>query len=63
MLDNYKRKFFLKYEIKKVLLNSLIKNTFLPRSYRYLALYGRSKLPRISAIVQQKDKCVKTGRV
>ncbi len=62
-LDNFKRKLFLKHEMKKVLLCSLIKNNSLPLTYRYFAFYNQSKLLRISSISQQKNKCVITGRV
>jgi len=62
MLDNFRRKLFLKNELKKIILKSIIKNTNLPLSYRYFALYNKSKLMRLSSITQQKNKCVKTGR-
>lgn len=63
MLDNFRRKLFLKNELKKIILKSIIKNTTLPLSYRYFALYNKSKLFRLSSITQQKNKCAKTGRV
>jgi small subunit ribosomal protein S14 len=62
-LDNFKRKLFLKNELKKIILKSIINNTHLPISYRYFALYNKSKLLRLSSITQQKNKCVKTGRI
>lgn len=62
-LDNYKRKLFLKNELKKILLKSIINNSQLPISYRYFALFNKSKLIRLSSITQQKNKCAKTGRV
>jgi small subunit ribosomal protein S14 len=61
--DNLRRKLFIKNEIKKILLKSIIKNTNLPLVYRYFALYNKSKLIRFSLISQQKNKCVETGRV
>ena len=57
-LDNLRRKLFVKNELKKILLKSIIKNTKLPLSYRYFALYNKSKLLRFSSITQQKNKCV-----
>lgn len=63
VLDNFRRKLFLKTELKKLILKSIIKNTTLPLTYRYFALYNKSKLLRISSITQQKNKCVKTGRI
>lgn len=62
-LDNFKRKLFLKNELKKILLKSIIKDSKLPLTYRYFALYNKSKLLRISSITQQKNKCVQTGRI
>jgi len=62
-IDNFKRKLFLKNELKQILLLSLIKNNKLPLTYRYFAFYNKSKLIRLSSITQQKNKCAITGRV
>lgn len=62
-LDNFRRKLFLKNELKRVLLTSFINNNNLPTICRYLALYNKSKLLRLSSITQQKNKCVISGRV
>jgi len=62
-LDNFKRKLFLKNELKKIILKSIINNVSLPTSYRYFALYNKSKLMRLSSLTQQKNKCAMTGRV
>jgi len=62
-IDNFRRKLYIKNELKKILLKSIIKNTNLPLTYRYYALYNNSKLIRFSSIIQQKNKCVVTGRV
>ena len=63
MLDNFRRKLFIKNELKKIILKSVIKNKQLPLTYRQFASYNKNKLVRFSSIVQQKNKCVKTGRV
>jgi small subunit ribosomal protein S14 len=63
MLDNFRRKLFLKNELKKILLKSLIKNNNLPIIYRYFALYSKAKLIRFGSITKQKNKCVQTGRI
>lgn len=63
MVDNFRRKLYLKTELKKIILKSIIKNTHLPLSYRYFALYNKSKLLRLGSVTQQKNKCVVTGRV
>lgn len=62
-VDNLKRKLFLKYELKKIILKSIATNKALPLTYRYFALYNNSKIIRWANIVQQKNKCVKTGKV
>ena len=62
MLDNLKRKLFLKNELKKIILIGLIKNQNIPLHNRYLALYNKSKLSRSSSIIQQKTRCTVTGR-
>lgn len=63
MVDNLRRKLFLKTELKKIILKSIINNTNLPITCRYYAFYNKSKLIRWSSITQQKNKCVRTGRV
>jgi small subunit ribosomal protein S14 len=62
MLDNFRRKLFLKNELKKIIIKSLIKNNNLPIIYRYFVLYNKSKLIRFGSITKQKNKCVQTGR-
>jgi hypothetical protein len=63
MLDNFKRKFFLKNEIKKIILKSLLKNKTLPQMHRYFALFNYSKIIRTSSQTQHQNRCVKTGRI
>lgn len=63
LIDNFKRHSFLKTEIKNIILKSLIKNNQIPLIYKYFALYNKNKLPRFNLIIQQKNKCVKTGRI
>jgi len=63
MVDHFRRKLFLKNELKRVLVNSIINNNEIPVTYRYYAQFNKSKLLRFSSITQQKNKCVKTGRV
>lgn len=63
MLDNFKRKLFLKNELKRIILTSLIKNTNVPLHNRYFAFYNKSKLIRASSLNQQKNRCVTTGRI
>lgn len=62
LMDNLRRKLFVKTELKRKLLKGLIKNTKTPDAYRYLALWNYSKLSRISSKTVQKNRCVVTGR-
>ena len=62
-VDIFRRKLFLKNELKKIILRSIIKNNNISLIYRYYALYNKSKLYRFSSISQQKNKCVETGRI
>jgi len=45
-MDNLKRKLFLKQELKRVILKSIIKNASLPLTYRYFAYYQNLKTRR-----------------
>lgn len=62
-MDILRRKLFLKNELKRLILTSLIRNTKLPLTHRYLALYSKSKLYRSSSKTQQQNRCVSTGRI
>jgi len=61
-LDKLKRKFFLKHEMKKFILKSILKNSKLPLTYRYLSFYIKIQTPRWSNFSQITNRCVKTGR-
>ena len=61
--DSFKRKLFLKNELKLVLLKSFISNKNLTLSQRYYALYLKSKIIRLSSKTQIQNRCVKTGRI
>lgn len=61
--DNLKRKLFLKIELKKIILKSINYNSKLPLAYRYYSFYQYSKINKWATLVQQKNKCVNTGRV
>jgi hypothetical protein len=60
--DFLRRKIFLKYEMKRVLLKSIEKNNSIKNSYRYLAKEQKNKIIRKSSIIQQINRCVLTGR-
>jgi len=61
-LDYFRRKLFIKYEIKKVILHSLIHNHYVSNSYKYIALYKKSNIFRWSNVIQQNNRCFLSGR-
>lgn len=62
-IDNLKRKLFIKNEIKRKILKSIILNKNLPDIYRYFATWQKNKLIRISNANQFQNRCVKSGRI
>lgn len=61
--DIVKRKFYLKNEIKKIILISIIQNLNLKPNIRALALKKINKFLKISFISKQNNNiCLKTGR-
>ena len=63
LLDNFRRKLFLKFELRRLILCFISKNTASPQCVRYLSLFYKSKILRLSSKVQHKNRCVKTGRI
>lgn len=63
MIDKFRRKLFLKSELRRLLLKFVVKNTLISQAHRYLALYSYSKISRTTARIQAKNRCVKTGRI
>lgn len=61
-MDELKRKLFLRHELRRVVLKSLINNSTLPLAYRYFAFYQKLKAPRWSIAPQLVNRCVRTGR-
>lgn len=61
--DIIKRKFYLKNEIKKIILTSIIQNLNIKPYIRALAIKKINKFPKISYISKQNNNiCLKTGR-
>lgn len=61
--DIVKRKNYLKNELKKIVLKSIIQNNNIKPSYRALALKKISKFKKIAFISKQNNNiCLKTGR-
>lgn len=62
ILDNFRRKLFLKDEFKKKILIGIINNRHISFSYRYLAFWNKTKLTRLSSSTKIQNRCVKSGR-
>lgn len=61
-LDQYRRRQFLKSELKKKILKSIIKNTYITNSVRYFAFYNYTLMTRSSSVTQTRNRCVVSGR-
>ena len=61
-MEKYKRKCFIKKELKRIILKSIKINKNLPLSRRYLAAYYLVKLPRFSSLGFKNNRCQLTGR-
>ncbi len=61
-LDNFKRKLFIKTELKRKIFKSIIHNKNLPNVYRYIASWQKSKLIRFGSSTQIQNRCVVSGR-
>ena len=62
LVDKVKRKFFLKYEILKILSKTCLKNSKLPIIYKYFIYIKLIKLIRFSNIGISKNRCILSGR-
>ena len=62
MLDLIRRKAYIKFELKRSVLMSLLKSPTLPFYKRQLVSYRKVSLPRKSSIVQTVNRCHQTGR-
>lgn len=61
-VDNFKRKLFLKNEIKKQLLKSIKKNKYLSYLQRTKASFYISNLPRTATLTYATNRCYVSGR-
>lgn len=61
-LDAFKRKIYLKYEIKFLLYRSILSTNSAPLANRYWVFYNKNKIIRVATKSQQVNKCVETGR-
>ena len=61
-LDCYRRREFLKAELKKKILKTLIKNAKTVNSVRYYAYYNYTLLSRSASVAKIRNRCVVSGR-
>jgi len=62
LMDKVKRKIFLKYELKKLLLKNLIVNKNLPLTARIFFNLKKGKITNFSMLTKINNRCLKTGR-
>jgi hypothetical protein len=61
-LDKFRRREFLKAELKKKILKSIIKNIKTTNIIKYLAFYNYTLSNRASSVTQVRNRCVWYGR-
>lgn len=62
--EKIKKKIYIKYEIKRIILKSIINNKNVKPIIRANAIYKLSKFINIATISKQKNNiCLKTGRI
>jgi len=63
IFDNYKRINFLKNEVKRFILKSLLKNKKINYAKKYLISYYLTNLPKFSTRTMIRNRCLISGRV
>jgi len=62
-MDDLKRRIYIKYELKRYLLKYLIYSNQVSPVIKIYSKYKIVLMPRFSLIIQQRNRCVLTGRV
>jgi small subunit ribosomal protein S14 len=62
LLDNFRRKSFVKTELRRMMLRSITQSKTTPLSQRYVAQFGLSHLPRQASRNKIQNRCVVSGR-
>jgi len=62
LLDNYRRRFFLKYEFKKIVSRSLLNNRYALLIPKYVARIRFSFITTKASTNKQRNRCVISGR-
>ena len=60
--DKKRRILYSKYEIKRNILKSMVRDLGLSKNLRFQCTQELNNLPRNSTLVRTKNRCVKTGR-
>jgi ribosomal protein S14 len=60
--DQKRRNLYAKYETKRLILKSMIRDLSLPKNLRFQSINELSKLPRNSSLGRIKNRCTQTGR-
>ncbi len=60
--DQKRRNLYAKYEVKRFLLKSIIRDSSVSKSLKFQSINELSKLPRNSSLGRIKNRCVETGR-
>jgi ribosomal protein S14 len=61
-VDNWKRVYFLKFELYRVLLISIKKNTNIPLIYKQYIFFKLIQLKQHTFLTKHVNRCLKTGR-
>jgi ribosomal protein S14 len=61
-LDKFRRHFFVKYEIKKMIQQTIIKNKTIPLSYRFFLKFRMSSVITSASVSKHRNRCVVSGR-
>lgn len=63
LIDNYKRRYYLKKEIKYLILKSLLKNNYKYFLFKYFFFFLKIKSKQKNSPIVQNNRCIKTGRI
>ena len=60
--DQKRRDLYAKYELKRILFKSMVRDSNLPKNLRLQSMTELNKLPRNSSLGRVKNRCTQTGR-
>ena len=62
LLDQFRRRAYIKTELRRMLLRSFTNSKDVPLSKRYVAHFGLSHLPRHGSRNKIQNRCIQSGR-